>query len=742
MIRLPHASPGSRPRRLSLLSGLVLLQALLAVSQAQVTLDGSLGPRGPLQGPHYRIDANRGQLRGSNLFHSFGEFTVPTGGSATFTGPNTIANILSRVTGGQLSSIDGVLRSEIAGANLFLLNPAGVMFGPNASLDVSGSFHVSTADFLRFADGAKFVDNLGQESVLTVAQPAAFGFLGSTPGAIAIQGSSLRVPEGKTLSVVGGDIEVVGNAVLTSQGIPTLGASGGRIQLASVASPGEVVFSPLELTPDLQVDSFARLGRLALSQDAEVTASGAGRRGSGGPGGTVLLRASHLRVDRAFIFADSYGDTNGAGVGIDLWITEDAVITNRSFIDAFSFGAGRAGDVRMTMGRVHLDNSFISSIPFGSGDGGNISVNVEHLMLTAGAKIDSSTPGAGRGGELTVAATDSITIAGRTQDGSLSGVFSRAGAEASGDAGRLSISTPRLTLTGGGQISTSTFGEGRGGELMVTATDTIAIAGTDGEGNPSGLFSNAYAGGQGGDVQVTAPHLQLRDGGAMAASSSRDGAAGTIHIQAGETFHSQNGAVTTEAARAGGGTIVLRAGRLVRLQDSEVTTSVRGGGGDAGNLTVEAPFIVAGGSQMAANAFRGSGGNVQIRSGVLLTDPASQVSASSPLGVQGTVAIQAPVTNLSGVATPLPERLVAETELLRDRCAARLREGRVSSLVERGRDGVPASPAGVLPPRLGLEERLVADPAMIGAPHHQTSAAKFALLAGHERGLPRLGCPP
>jgi filamentous hemagglutinin family protein len=127
----PHVPP-VRSHRLQtrLLSRLVLLQAFLAVSQAQMTLDGSLGRRGPLAGPHYRIGAELGQLRGSNLFHSFGQFNVPTGGSATFTGPTTIANILSRVTGGQPSAIDGVLRSEIAGANLFCSIRAGYCWAP------------------------------------------------------------------------------------------------------------------------------------------------------------------------------------------------------------------------------------------------------------------------------------------------------------------------------------------------------------------------------------------------------------------------------------------------------------------------------------------------------------------------------------------------------------------------------------------------------------------------------------
>jgi filamentous hemagglutinin family protein len=188
----PHGHHGpSRLLRALLLSGGLLLSVLLAVSQAQITLDGILGPRGPIPGPNYRIDANVGQIRGSNLFHSFGAFNVPTSGSATFTGPNTIANIVGRVTEGQPSAIDGRLRSEIAGAHLFLLNPSGVFFGPNATLDVRGSFHVSTADFLRFADGATFFATLGQESVLTVASPVTFGFLGNNPAAIAIHGSSL-----------------------------------------------------------------------------------------------------------------------------------------------------------------------------------------------------------------------------------------------------------------------------------------------------------------------------------------------------------------------------------------------------------------------------------------------------------------------------------------------------------------------------------------------------------------------
>src|SRR5262245_34013142 len=176
------------------LSVLPLLSTLPTLSQAQITLDGSLGRAGALTGPNYSIPADVGQLRGPNLFHSFGQFNVRSGESATFSGPDTVANILGRVTGGTTSTIDGLLRSQIPGASLYLINPSGVVFGPNASLDVSGSFHVSTADYLRFADGARFSARLSDTSTLTVAPPVAFGFLGSTPAPIALLGSALEVP--------------------------------------------------------------------------------------------------------------------------------------------------------------------------------------------------------------------------------------------------------------------------------------------------------------------------------------------------------------------------------------------------------------------------------------------------------------------------------------------------------------------------------------------------------------------
>jgi filamentous hemagglutinin family protein len=177
--------------------------------QADITLDGSMGPAGALAGPNFQIGAELGRQVGSNLFHSFGVFNINSPESVTFSGPNSIDNILGRVTGGSASTINGLLRSTIPEANLFFLNPAGVVFGPNASLNVQGSFHVSTADYLKLADGTRF-DALpsSNDALLTTVPPEAFGFLGENPAGISLQGSFLQVPDGNMLSVVVGIVRM------------------------------------------------------------------------------------------------------------------------------------------------------------------------------------------------------------------------------------------------------------------------------------------------------------------------------------------------------------------------------------------------------------------------------------------------------------------------------------------------------------------------------------------------------
>ncbi len=133
--------------RLYLLMTSMLLSGFWVTSEAQIVFDGSLGTTKPLAGPNYRVPADAGQIYGPNLFHSFSRFDVKADESATFTGPARIINIIGRVTGGEASLIDGIVRSDISGANLFLLNSSGVLFGPNAQLHVQDSVHIECLSF-------------------------------------------------------------------------------------------------------------------------------------------------------------------------------------------------------------------------------------------------------------------------------------------------------------------------------------------------------------------------------------------------------------------------------------------------------------------------------------------------------------------------------------------------------------------------------------------------------------------
>src|SRR5262245_5223182 len=175
-------------------------------------------------GNTYTITGGTRPGGGTNLFHSFGNFSVPTNNTANFLNSGSVdlggnvlgsglptSNILGRVTGGNPSSIFGTIQTNGVGgfgnANLFLMNPAGVIFGPNATLNVGGMAVFTTADYLKLTDGKLFnaTTNPAADAILSAAPVAAFGFLGSNPAAIAIQGSTLSVPTGQSISLIGGN---------------------------------------------------------------------------------------------------------------------------------------------------------------------------------------------------------------------------------------------------------------------------------------------------------------------------------------------------------------------------------------------------------------------------------------------------------------------------------------------------------------------------------------------------------
>jgi large exoprotein involved in heme utilization and adhesion len=429
-----------------------------------------------------------------------------------------------------------------------------------------------------------------------------------------------------------------------------------------------------------------------------------------------------------------FSNTNGDGDAGSLLISTPTLRMDDGFIQggATQRSRGNAGDIELRVGRLTLTGG----AEIGSGEAGVISLETPETPVVQDVLKrfeTNSTRSSGRGGQVTVLATDAIAISGRNTQGNPSGLFSNA--TGLGNAGSLLVATPSLRLEDQGGITAIAFGPGNGGDIALSVGQLTLTGGAR-------IDSGSFGSGRGGAVTLRAQDLQLTDGAVISASSFGTGDAGTIRIQAGERFRSQQGSVAATAARAGGGTIEVHAGRLVQLLDSEITTSIRGGGGDAGNIILNAPWVVIAGSQSIANAFEGRGGNLALAAEVLLADPSSRLAAS------GTLEITAAGTALTGSIAPLPQTYVNVATLLPARCAARFSGGKASSIVVGGRPGLPADPSGVLPSPLALEERLVADPALTGAPHRPPAAAQFALLAEHEKALPRLwgdqqarGCP-
>ena len=629
--------PVHRLSRFLPLSGGLLLGMLLAVSDAQVptaiTSDGTLSTVITQQGAVFNITGGTRPAQGPNLFHSFGQFDVGTGDTAHFVAQPGVDNIIGRVTGGSASLIDGRLQSD---ASLFLLNPSGLLFGPNATLDVNGSFHASTADALRFADGATFSAHLNEKSMLTVAAPSAFGFLQDHPTGISIQGSRLQVAQGEMLSIVGGDIEIVGGDSTLASESPQLAAPGGQINLASVASTGEVVLETARNAPELNINSFAALGAIEIIQNALIDTSGEG-------GGTVIIRGGRLLVDSANIFADTKGDSHGAPIGIDVEMAEEMILRERAFVTTDVFGAGTAGNIEVTAPRLEVTTGAIlgSRAWAGStGDTGNIAVTAEQLRV--------------------IGTPDQVTgIASQARSGSL------------GHAGTVTVTAEGLMeLLYGGVITSDTFAQGNAGSVEVQAGN-LRI---DGFGTPdqvTGIASRARSGslGHAGAVTVTAEGLmELLYGGVIISSTFAQGNAGSVEVQAGNlhidggTPDHVNGITSQAEPKSSGdaGTVAVTvAGLLELLNGGQITSSTfaQGNAGSvevqAGNLRIDDPGTpdqVTGIASQADQSSSGNAGTVKVTvTGLLeLLNGAAITSSTFAQGNAGSVEVQAGDLRIDG----------------------------------------------------------------------------------------------
>ncbi|WP_016868301.1 MULTISPECIES: filamentous hemagglutinin N-terminal domain-containing protein [Fischerella] len=352
-------------RSLLVILPLLTLGCLASINpvKAQVSSDGTLSTTvtSP-DGSNFTIE--NGDQAGGNLFHSFSQFSVPTGGSAVFQNPVDVQNIISRVTGGSISNIDGLIRTQ-GSANLFLLNPAGIVFGPNASLNIGGSFFATTANSLLFPDGVEFsATNLQTPPVLSVNIPIGLRFR-DNPGnitnqSIAVDNSGnpvgLQVQKGNSLALVGGDVNLLDGGRLT--------AAGGRIELGGLAQAGTVGLETNSNTFRLNFPSNILLSNVTLANDARVAV-----RGNGG---------GDIAVNTNIFTATNGGRLVGGIEGTATKKRGDITVKSNEFNIS---GVGRSG-----LGA----GIYQQLVANASGDAGNININTNFFNASSDARIENN----------------------------------------------------------------------------------------------------------------------------------------------------------------------------------------------------------------------------------------------------------------------------------------------------------------------------------------------------------------
>jgi filamentous hemagglutinin family protein len=660
---------------------LVATSGTSTLAQSNIVSDETLGSENSQVIPNFRgrpvEQIEGGARRGANLFHSFREFNIDEGRFVYFANPNGVQNILSRVTGTNPSNILGTL-GVLGNANLFLINPNGIIFGQNASLDIQGSFVATTANAVQFGNRGFFSASDPNSPPLLTVKPSAFLFnqiasergsiennstepAGTDPGQFELFG--LRVPDGKSLLLLGGDINV------NSAG---LFAVGGRIELGGISGEGTVKLNAEGNNLSLSFPDNVARADVSLLDGALIGVVGEG-------GGDIAIAARNVKLTE--------GSTLGAGIisglgsvksqagNIEINATEAIDFNNSSLLNSINSNAiGQGGNINITTGSLSVSNGAqLQSLTRGQGDagsininardtvsfdgsiaasnfeegargkGGNINITTGSLFVSNGAQLQSLTSGQGDAGSININARNLVSFDGR---GSLVASIVEEGAR--GKAGRIKITTGSLSVTndsGDSGVLTSTFGNGDAGTININARNRVSFDG-------GGAVSNVEEGarGKGGTIAIATGSLSMTNGAVLRTSTFGEGDAGTIDINTRDRVSfDRSGALSNveEGARGKGGTIAIATGSLSMTNSARVSTSTFGNG-DAGSINIDARDTVSfdgSGSAAVSNVeegARGKGGNIAIATRSLSVSNGAQLqSVTRGQGNAGSISINA-----------------------------------------------------------------------------------------------------
>ncbi len=615
-------------RLIRILAGLVLAAGTSSQSLAQIRTDSSLGhPAQSLSGPNYVIPQSLGQLAGNNLFESFSTFNLASGESANFfTTTPGIANIISRVTGGTASTLNGNINLFAASGapNFFFINPAGVTFGAGASINVPAAFHVSTANYLTFPNG-RFYSDLAHVSTFSSLAPEAFGFLGTTRATINVADNTFLGQGGAPITVTAGDI-VVDNATIATFG-------GGDVRIAAVGADSVEV--PLTgalpvLHGSLSVVDGASIAAIATSTDS----------------GNVLVSAGSIGIDSrgSSYFTGIYTDTPQGSTGNagQLNIRSGSLtLTDFGAISSTSESSGNAGTVNLvTSGAITLSQG--AQIYSGAYDSGNASlVDVTaggSLALSGHAQIFSGAYDSGNAGSVQINAPNIMLVSDNLPQGTA--IYSGA-VTGTGNAGNVTVRANNLSLADGASIGASTQSAGNAGSLDVTLAGLLDVS------NGSFISSSTKGTGSAGAVTVSAASIAL-NGNANSftgiASNSllpNSGASGSVTVTTPGSLTLTMGAGidSTSGSAFDGGAIKVSAGSLLINggDQNNAATGISSSSikalGSAGTIDVDVKgaLTILNGGNIGSDTDEsfGNSGAVRVSAGSLLIDSQGNAAGAS-----------------------------------------------------------------------------------------------------------------
>lgn len=641
-------------------------------------------------------------LLGDGLFHSFREFSIPENTTVTFADGGA-ANIFARVSGEHVSTLNGTLAVS-GNADLFLLNPQGIIFGPDAALEIPGSFLASSAQSILFANDTRFGTADPSVPLLSVSTPIGLQFgsqahpivnrsQSSLNGALNqdLQPAGLRVLPGKALALLGGDVFLEGG---------NLTANGGRVSLGSVGANSTVALLPEFAFGYEQVSTF---GDVLLTHGAQIDVSGSGGDvsvhshnlymadsssitnyvlGLALPGTISLIAEDAIELNNSGIVFPHYFSVLKEGSQLDI-VANRFALRNGSIVLGVALGAfgggaqitiSAADSIELTGANPTTPNYITASSIAGDGAGGDIVVNTRRLLVADGSQLESVTGGAGQGGDITINASERVDVVGKAPTSTASAaerVLLALGLQFDSTAmGQPSVS--RIVATSGVEEVDSSGVTGPGGALTIR-TDTLSIA--EGAQVSVGSFSSADS----GDLLLNARAVRLDTGAQISAATTAAGDGGNIRL-------------------SGLKTLVLRRG-------STISTSAATGDelGDGGNISIDADFVVAlplEDSDIIANSTQGRGGNIDISTlglyGIaprraLSGNGTSDIDASSEFGISGTTAVNRTVTTPALSETALATQTLNVSTAVTQRCGA---SG--NRFVVSARGGIPLTPTDAM----------------------------------------------